>query len=207
MKKLIYACFIALLALSFGCEKEELYFHDNSESLIENEQSDQFSSGEFHSKSNSASYENRSSSTSDDGFYDENGNRIAYLYLDMDAIEANYSGFYSGSFSTHYYNEMSMHFTIYNVENANSICGNIERWTVSYAEYNMYLTSIGGTHVGTILEGSSDDGENNSSTSSTSGQPGWGDENGNVSPRPPRPNDPNAPEQSIPVPAEYTGCF
>ena len=211
MKKLIYVCFIALLALSFGCEKEELNIDDNSEKITDNEIANQENTLDIEAKSQSASVENRSSSMTTEGYYDDDGNLVStyMLYLDMDTIEDNYFGPYTGSFSQHFYNEMSAHFTIHSVEYAYSSCGNIERWVVSKLEYDAYI-GINGEIDGIIEINHTDDGNNNSDTASNSNATGWGDANGNVSQTPPTkkkggPDDDDIP--NVTVPTEYEFSF
>lgn len=210
MKKIIYVCFIALLGLSFGCEREELYLEDNSEKISDNEISNSENTLDVEAKSQSASFENRSSSMTTEGYYDDNGNLVStyMLYLNMDIIEFNYPGLYMGSFSQHFYNEMSTHFTIHSVEYAHIGCGNIERWVVTKLEYDAYV-AIHGEIDGIIEINHTDDGNNNSDTASNSNATGWGDENGNVSQTPPRkrsdPDDDDIP--NVTVPTEYEYCF
>lgn len=196
MKKIIYVCLLALLGVSFGCEKDELTEEnlgiDNKVEL----------NSDFQKSANGA-----------DNYYDENGNPVEtyYLYLDMDSIEANYTGSYTGSFSQHFYNEMSAHFTIHSVEYANSNCGNIERWVVTKQEYDVYVFFNGeiSGNVIVVVMPNDDNGGNTSSTSNgdsgSSGDEGWGDENGNVTPKPTKKPDSNNPTQGAGNP--YPDCF
>ncbi len=186
MKKLIYVGLIALLGVNFGCQKEDL----NNES---------------------PELDNRiklDSNFQKTGFGDQNGNveETYHLYLDMSYIESAYTGSYTGSFSQHYYNEMSSHFTIYSVEYAAPSCGNIERWTVNKAEFDAYV-AVNGPLVGYIvIDNSSDDGSTSSNSSNNSDNTGWGDDQGNVeNKKKPTHNDdePN----STGVPIQYEGCF
>ena len=217
MKNLIYVCLLALVAVSFGCEKEELYLSPTEESIEISDINEKFeeSNSKSDTKASSTSYQ-RNVDNSQVNYYDENGNPVETysLYLDMDYIEANYNGQYFGSFSQHYFNEMSNHFTIHTVEYANASCGNIERWVVSKEEYDIYVDSIGGYHSG-VSAVNNGDGNNNSSTSSgssnTEPDEGWGDEDGNVTTNPrPRTNPDDdgdvEPKDNL-VPTEYEGCF
>lgn len=136
------------------------------------------------------------------------------LYLDMDVIQSNYPNSFSGSFSQHYRNEMSTHFTIYSVDYGNSSCGNVERWFVNKLEYENYAgTSLtDGVIPVDIDEGNDNTSSANSPASSTSNPPaGWGDPNGNVSSQAPsRPNRPDAPDDTptgIPIPITFQACF
>lgn len=194
MKKFIYVCLISLLAVNLGCEKDELTEEnlgiDNKIEL----------NSDFQKSGNGAN-----------NYYDENGNPVEtyYLYLDMDSIEANYTGSYTGSFSQHFYNEMSTHFTIHNVEYAGRGCGNIERWTVTKQEYDVYVFLNGPIYNVFVREVLNGNGGDNTSTSNgdsgSSGDEGWGDENGNVTPKPTKKPDSNNPTQGVGNP--YPDCF
>ena len=189
MKKIIYVCLLVLLAVSFGCEKENL----NEENFESNNRVE------------------LDSNFQKNGFGDDNGNieDTYHLYVDMDYIEANYSGLYNGPFRDHFQNEMSNYFSIYLVEFADPSCGNVERWTVNKAEYDAYV-ALNGPFIGFIVieNNGSTDGSTSSNGSNNNDDSGWGDEDGNTTKKkkPIQNNDPNEPT-STEVPVQYENCF
>lgn len=213
MKKIIYLLTIALVTIIISCDKEKLITptEGNTISLQESK-----NLAVIPSKGNSSLPnigQNSINQLTNSGIIGPNGvpanvDALA-LYLDMGLIQKNYSGTYIGSFSAHYRNEMSAHFTIYSVQNALPSCGNIERWIVNKREYEAYAgTTIDPGIIVIDLDEGNDNTTSAGSTSTTT--TGWGDANGNVHSTPP--NRPSKPDdtptrRTIPLPSRYHTCF
>ena len=219
MKKIIYLCLLALLAVSFGCEKEGLYEYPPEENL-EKAQTDKLSndkSGDDMHNSSSANQTSSSAKSSNESptattnsttTLPGNGNDVYYLYLNMDAIEDDYNSdpnnpSYTGPFNIYYRNLMSNNFTIYHIqESTNNSCGNIERWIVDFVEFNQYLVSIGLPEVDLngedwYMEDSNTGGETSTTMTDVNGKKKKG------TPPPPPPPPPNVPSWLV----NYINCF
>lgn len=211
MKKIIYLCLLAVLAVSFGCSKDEVFTEEQSRNSENTELVNGIEKGKFNQKNSTTTdqqdYERYSNTAIN--IYDEYGvpagTDVLALYLDMSLIQLNYSGpSYTGSFNDHYKDEMATHFTIYAVESADASCGNIERWIVNKAEYILYT---GGTDEEGIIALDVNGGDNSSTSAGNSNATGWGDDAGNVTPKPKKPTNPTNPSSLVAIPIEYLGCF
>lgn len=147
MKKIIYGCLIALLAISFGCEKEEINITDQDAENTSNANVQK-------NAPNVTAKANGNQQLSNFIFLNTipPGTETMYLYLNMDLLEDEYNTDpsntmgYIGDFSTFYRSYWESYFTIYTVEFSPSECeDNIERWTINRAEYIAWLLLQAGT--------------------------------------------------------------
>lgn len=137
MKKIIYVCILALLAISFGCEKEEIIIEEQNE-VIKDEiqyQSRQNDNNNSTGIFRLATYLNEIPP----------GTETINIYLDMDLLEAQYLTYPSnppiiGHFNEFYRDHWLGSFTIYTIAYSSALCEyNEEKWTVNKAEYMNYL--------------------------------------------------------------------
>ena len=139
MKKIIYSCLLAVLALSFGCEKDEVLIEEKSEILIEETQ---YQSRQGKNNSGSGTLVTAT-------FLNEipSGTETLDIYFEMDSLETLYLSFpnnpqVNGPFSVFYRNQWLSSFTIYTIAYSNLNCNvSREKWTVNKSEYeSFYLT-------------------------------------------------------------------
>ena len=134
MKKIIYVCLLVVLAISFGCEKEEI---DKTEQKAKNI-SDVSSKKVKGKETNEAKRQQQTSLILDPM---PPGTQTMDIYLNMTTIEDEYNNDpsnlgYIGEFNVFYRNYYKNNFSIYIIEFSNKNCrDNIEKWTVNQFEY------------------------------------------------------------------------
>jgi hypothetical protein len=135
MKKIIYGCLIALLAINFGCEKDEINTAKQDINIT----------------SNLSAKKVKGEETNEGKMQQQQmhlilnqiplGTETMDIYLNMNIIEYEYNNDptnigYIGDFNVFYRNYYGSHFTIYSIEFSNNNCkDNIEKWTINKSEY------------------------------------------------------------------------
>jgi hypothetical protein len=151
MKKIIYGCLIALLAINFGCEKDEINTTEG------NATSD--TSQKVENDSNLNTKKDPSKGTAK-----VNGNQqyqintiflepipleteTLDIYYNMDVLEDQFNDYddnpdITGPFNIFYRDHWGNYFTIYQITLSNGSCANnIEKWVVNKTEYIAFLNA------------------------------------------------------------------